>query len=336
MTARRPPCGEREISTFTVSDLLERHWLPTQEFRNLKPSTLAQYRTVVSAWILPHLGDLDVSALTPATVRDLLVQLRTATTSTGRAGLSARSLQLTVGVLKAACAFAVETGLLERNPIGVVRRPRPEERTPTTWTVDEARRFLASVATDPLAALWALLFTRGLRRGEAAGLRWRDVDLEQGTIRIVHTLIVVDGRVQESTPKTTHGRRTVPLDTFLIALLHARRRAQEHDRAHAGGAWMASDYVFTNGVGQRLAPDGIRIRFQKLADAVGLPRIRVHDARHSAASMMLASGVHPKVVQELLGHSHVDITLGLYGHVTPSMGRQAGEALSSRLLGPTP
>lgn len=99
---------------------------------------------------------------------------------------------------------------------------------------------------------------------------------------------------------------------------------------------MASDYVFTNGVGQRLAPDGIRIRFQKLADAVGLPRIRVHDARHSAASMMLASGVHPKVVQELLGHSHVDITLGLYGHVTPSMGRQAGEALSSRLLGPTP
>ena len=238
-----------------------------------------------------------------------------------------------VGVLKAACSFAVEIGLLGRNPIADVRRPKVESRPPATWTAEQGRAFLAATADDRLAAMWAIGRTRGLRRGELAGLRWDAVDLASGTLRVVHTLVMVDGHVQESTPKANAGRRTVPLDEHLVALLTARRRAQAAERLRAGEAWADSGYVFTNELGERLSPDWVSGRFDEMAKAAGLPRIRLHDMRHTAATLMLASGVNPKVVQEMLGHSHVSISLGIYGHVTPSMGREAGEALSASLLG---
>jgi integrase len=318
----------------SVSSLIEEHWLPAQEARNLKPSTLALYRRAAAAWIVPHIGERDAADVTPADVRRLVEILRTTPTSMGRAGLSARSLQLSVGLLKSAYAFAVESALLERNPIAVVRRPRVDERSPTTWGVPDARRFLVSLGADPLVAMWALLLTRGLRRGEAAGLRWSEVDLDEGCIRVLHTLVVIDGRVCESTPKTKQGRRTVPLDAHLVSLLCERRRIQDADRARGGSAWKETGYVFTNRFGDRLSPDWVSRRFRKLSAAAGVPPIRVHDSRHTAASIMLASGVHAKVVQEMLGHSHVDITLGIYGHVTPTMGREAGESLTAKLLGP--
>ena len=120
-----------------------------------------------------------------------------------------------------AFAFAVETGLLGRNPIAGVRRPSVEQRTPTTWDAETARVFLAATAGDRLAALWALALTRRLRRGELAGLRWAAVDFAEGAIRVVHTHVMVDGHPRESMPKTSAGRRTVPLDEQLVAMLRA-------------------------------------------------------------------------------------------------------------------
>lgn len=317
----------------TVRELLEEHWLPAQESRNLRPSTLAQYRGVLDAWIVPHVGAMRAASVTPADVQRLVEKLRTTKTSQGRPGLSPRSLQLTVGVMKAAYAFAVEGGLLARNPMTSVRRPQIVQRVPTTWTAEDARKFLATVESDSLAAMWALLLARGLRRGEAAGLRWEHVGLADGSIRIVHTLVMVQGHVQESVPKTKTGRRTVPLDAHLVGLLTARRRSQAADRLRAGEAWTDSGYVFTNKLGERLSPDWISGRFEDLVRTAKLPRIRLHDTRHTAASIMVATRVPAKVVQEMLGHSHVSITLSLYAHVTPTMGREAGEALSASLLG---
>ncbi|MDA8297427.1 MAG: tyrosine-type recombinase/integrase [Actinomycetota bacterium] len=320
-------------TALTVKALLEEHWLPAQGSRGLKPSTLAQYSDVVSAWIVPNLGGMRAAALTPKDVQTLVEKLRTTRTSQRREGLSARSLQLTVGVLKAAYAFAVTTELLGRNPIAGVRRPSVEQRPPTTWDEGTARAFLAATRDDRLAALWALALTRGLRRGELAGLRWSAVDLAAGTLTVTHTLVMVDGHVQESTPKTRAGRRSVPLDDGLVSLLTAHRKAQGAERLRAGLGKDERGYVFTNELGDPLSPDWVSERFEVLVKAAGLPRIRLHDTRHTAASLMIAAGVPAKVVQEMLGHSHVSITLALYAHVTPAMGREAGAALSASLLG---
>jgi len=317
----------------TVRQLLEDHWLPAQQSRGLKPSTLAQYRDVVSAWLVPNVGAMRATAITPKAVQELVETLRTTRTAQRRAGLSPRSLQLTVGTLKAAFAYGVEAGLLGRNPIASVRRPSVEQRPPTTWSETDARAFLTATADDRLAGMWALALTRGLRRGELCGLRWSALDLDAGTLQVVHTLVMVDGHPVESTPKTKTGRRTVPLDGSLVSLLRARSTAQKTERLRAGTAWAGGGYVFTDELGRPYSPDYVSERFEQLLQAASLPRIRLHDTRHTAATLMLAAGVNPKVVQEMLGHSHVSITLGIYGHVTPSMGREAGAALSASLLG---
>jgi integrase len=319
--------------TLDLRTLLEKYWLPAQESRGLKPNTISQYRNVVNAWILPNLGATKAAALTPKDIQTLVERLRTTKTANKRNGLAPRSLQLTVGVLKSAYAFAVTTELLGRNPIAGVRRPTVEQRPPTTWTDVEARAFLAATRDDRLAALWTLALARGMRRGELAGLRWSDVDLSAGDARVVHTLVMVDAKVVESTPKTKAGRRTVPLDSTLIALLAARRKAQRAERQIVELGKDEHGYVFTDRLGEPLSPDWISERFEDLTKAAGLPKIRLHDTRHTAATLMLASGVQPKVVQEMLGHADVRITLGLYGHVTPTMGREAGAALSASLLG---
>jgi len=214
-----------------------------------------------------------------------------------------------------------------------VRRPTVEQRQPTTWTDLEAREFLATTKDDRLTALWALALTRGLRRGELCGLRWSAIDLPGGTLQVVHTLVMVDGKPQTSSPKTRAGVRSVPLDASLVSFLTAQRKVQAAERLKAGEAWQDGGYVFTDELGKPYSPDFVSKRFEDLVEVSGLPRIRLHDLRHTACSLMLAAGVQPKVVQELAGHSNISITLGIYGHTTPSMGRQAGEALSASLLG---
>lgn len=315
----------------TVQQLLVDHWLPSQMSRNRRPATLSQNRFVVNKWLVPYLGDHRASALTPAHVQTFVDELRNPK-SIGRRGLSPRSVQLAVGTLKSAYKFAVESELISRNPIANVRRPALQQRAMNSWSESQARRFLTQTRGDAFAAAWALLLTRGLRRGELCGLRWEAIDLDAGTATILHTLVVVDGKVQTSTPKTSSGRRSIPLDDSLISLLTAHRKRQSEDRLRAGSAWTDTGYVFADQLGRPVSPEVISDCFDRLVKASDLPRIRLHDTRHTAASLMLASGVSVKVVQEMLGHSSPAITLAIYAHTTPSMGREAGEALSSALL----
>jgi integrase len=317
----------------TVRQLLVEHWLPSQMSRNRRPATLSQNRFVVNKWLVPYLGDHRASALTPGHVQAFVDTLRGSKSLSGRRGLSPRSIQLAVGTLKSAYKYAVESELINRNPIANVRRPALQNRAMTSWNETQARKFLTQTHSDAFAAAWALLLTRGLRRGELCGLRWEAIDLDAGTATIVHTLVVVDGKVQTSTPKTSSGRRSIPLDASLISLLTAHRKRQAQDRLRAGSAWSDTGYVFADQIGRPISPEVISDRFDRLVRVSGLPRIRLHDTRHTAASLMLASGVSVKVVQEMLGHSSPAITLAIYAHTTPSMAREAGEALSSALLG---
>ena len=311
----------------TVARLLREHWLPAQRAKGLRPTTLAQYKGAVEAWIVPYLASVKVAALTPKIVIDWMDRLR------AERRLSPRSVQMTVGFLKAATRYALETALVGRDPLAGVRRPRSQSPERTVWDPEQARAFLGAVRDDRLYAAWCLLLGRGLRRGELAGLRWEAVDLSGGSLAVTSARVVVQGgRVVEGLPKTAAGRRRIDLDTHLVSVLHRHHAQQGEERLRAGEAWADSGYVFTDELGRPYHPDTFSERFERLVRQTGLPRIRLHDLRHSCFSAMAADGTPVKVIQELAGHASPTVTLAIYTHAFPGMGKAAGERLSARLF----
>jgi integrase len=317
----------------TVAELLV-EWLAAKKSQGLRATTLAQYRNVVDSWLVPHVGGVQLAKMSPSQAQQLVEVLRAEGSRAGGA-LSPRSVQLSITVLKAATAWAFETGLMGRDSLAGYRRPRAQtaKGAGAAWTADEARAFLASVCDDRLKTAWTLLLTRGLRRGELAGLKWDAVGLDAGSLQITRTRVLVDGAPIDSVPKTEAGRRTIPLDSSLVASLRSHKTRQGQERWAAGEAWSAESYVFTDELGAPLHPEFFSSRFETLVDRAQLRRIRLHDTRHTAASLMLASGENVKVVAELLGHSSPTITQTIYQHVMPGMSEGAGERLSASLLG---
>jgi integrase len=176
------------------------------------------------------------------------------------------------------------------------------------------------VENDRLYALWVVLVATGMRRGEALGLRWSDVDLRAATIAIRRARVVVDGwHVAETEPKTAKGRRIVPLDSGTVAVLSAHRKAQLAERLRADNAWDDSDLLFVNEVGTPIHPQTITRRFGAIAREAGLPVMPLHSLRHTSATLALAAGIHPSVVQHRLGHSTVSLTLDVYTHAVQSV-----------------
>lgn len=324
--------GWQPDQAITVAQLLQEHWIPAQRARGLRPSTLAMYEGASSWYLIPTLGARKVAALTPADVSSLVEHMRTAKSASGRSGLSARTVQIAVSTLKSATSWANRNGLLGRDPLVGIERPRLSQAAMKSWSEAQARDFLAAVKGGRLEAGWALLLTRGLRRGELAGLRWDAIDLAEGTIQIVRSRVSVDGKALDSAPKTAAGRRTVPVDPQLVSLLRAHEKAQKTERLRAGEAWEGAGHVFTDELGRPYHPDYFGCWFEELVKSAGLPRIRLHDLRHTCFSLMLGRGVPAKVVQELAGHSSPAITLSMYAHTQPSMARNAGAALSASLL----
>lgn len=202
-----------------------------------------------------------------------------------------------------------------------------------TWQRDELRRFLSSVADDRLYATWLLVATTGLRRGELLGLRWSDLDFNSGRASIRQTLSSVGGKVTFSSPKTTKSRRSIALDPATLAALHRHRDAQDKERVTWEEVYTDLDLVFCREDGTPLRPDSITRRFHDLSRLAGVPLIRLHDVRHTYASLGLAAGTHPKVMAERLGHATVGITLDTYSHVAPALARQAADDLAALILG---
>ena len=322
----------RPDAKISVEQLLT-DWLAAKSSEGLRPATMSLYTMAVEAWIVPQVGALDVRQLTPAKAGELVDKLRTDGSRLGRGALSTRSVQITVQVLKAATRWALETGLLGRDPLAGYKRPRATSKAMTSWSIGEAKAFLAATRTDRLAFAWALLLTRGLRRGELCGLRWDDVDLDSGSIRINRTRVLVDGLPVDSLPKTAAGRRSIPLDPMLVAVIKAHWARQAAEKLAAGeGAYQDGGWLLCDELGAPYYPDMISEWFDDKVKAAKLRRIRLHDTRHTAASLMLADGVPVHVVAQILGHDP-RVTLATYAHVIPGMGEQAGAALSAALLG---
>jgi integrase len=204
----------------------------------------------------------------------------------------------------------------------------------STWTPAELSAFLESVQDHRLFASFVLSATTGMRRGEVLGLRWKDVDLDAGRLSVVHTLTTVGGVPVEGGTKTNKSRRRVGLDAVTVDVLRSHRRRQREERLAAGPLWQDTGFVFTQEDGSAIHPDRYSRRFTALVRKAGVPVIRLHDVRHTNATIALEAGVHPKVVSERLGHATVGITLDLYSHVSPSIDQAAAETIAGMVTVP--
>jgi integrase len=312
----------------TVGEYLQ-GWL-TSVTPSLRPTTAASYRWVIETWVEPRIGKVRLGALTPARLSalygDLLANGRTRGDG---GGLAPRSVAYTHRILTHALKDAAAWGLLARNPAAVVDPPRASGPEMKVWSAPQVKKFLAYVSDDRLYAMWAILLTTGLRRGEVVGLRWEDVDLRRGTLAIAQTRVSVGYAVETSAPKTARGRRSVSIDPITIRALKAWKTRQDDERRTFGELWHDSGAVFTVEDGSAIHPETVSAWFKRLTAAAGLPEIRLHDARHTAATLALAAGIHPKVVSERLGHASISITMDTYSHVVEGMQEEAAKKMAS-------
>jgi integrase len=202
-----------------------------------------------------------------------------------------------------------------------------------TFTPEQARLFLDSIQSEPLEAFYVLCLTTGMRRGEALALHWRDVDLERSRVSIRYTLQDLKGsEFSFAQPKTDKSRRVIRLTQLAVSALERQHERQEEARCLAGDAWREQDLVFTTAIGGALRGNHILQRnFAPLCERLGLPRIRLHDLRHTLATLLFVNRIPAKVVQEMLGHSDISMTLDVYSHVLPEMQAEAAESLDNLL-----
>jgi integrase len=325
-----PPTDERtSVATFMTA------WLQDAR-RSLRPTTYVSYEGHVRLHIVPRLGRLRLTQLQPQHVRVLLEAVQAS-------GRSARTAQLTHAVLRRALGQAARDGLVARNVAALVQGPRVRRDEVRPFDPQEARAFLAAVQGDRLEALYTVAIALGLRQGEALGLTWDDVDLEAGRLSVrgslqrVPTLLREDdagrgSRYRLVEPKTARSRRTLVLPRIVVDALREHRKRQLEERLWAGSRWSAVwDLVFTTTIGTPLDARNVSHAFTALLARAGLRRIRFHDLRHSAATLMLAQGVPARVIMETLGHSQIGMTMNLYAHVIPTLQQEAADRLDALL-----
>lgn len=281
---------------------------------HLRESTAASYRGHLANYLVPLLGDIplaDVGAGEVAALHEMLAA----------AGISTPLARRIHATLSSALADAERDGLIAQNPCGKVRLPRGKRYEPAVWSSPQAARFLEVTSGDDLAGLWRLALLLGMRRGELLGLRWRDIDLEAGSLTVRTTRTLVGNQVVEGPPKSARSRRVLPLDPRTVEVLGRHWKQQTHKALE--GVWGPVEYVFTDPAGQPLHPAWVSRRFAEIVDRLGLPAIRFHDLRHTSASLGLAAGESLKAVSARLGHASIVVTADTYLSPPDSLARAA-------------
>ncbi|MFT4040963.1 MAG: tyrosine-type recombinase/integrase [Thermomicrobiales bacterium] len=319
-------------AALTVSMYLER-WLRDAVKDSVKAKTYIDYESICRVRVVPRIGDRKLARLTALDLQGLYTELK-------EAGLSPQSIRKTHRVLHAAFRQAEKWDLLARNPCGRVKAPRAERSEMQAWTPEQAQQFLNATAEHRMHALYVLALSTGMRRGELLGLKWSDVDLKVGTLSVQRALQWQSlDKYQFVTPKTAKSRRTIHLSKKAVDALRAHRDRQAFTRRDTGEFWQDQDLVFCNAMGGPLDPTHQSTVFQQAATAIAeaakkveapaFPVIRFHDMRHTAATILLAKGVHVKLVSEMLGHSTITLTLDTYSHIIPAMHGDAAAAMDA-------
>ena len=313
------------VHSLTVGEYLD-NWLKGKQA--LRPKTLSLYRDVMELYLVPHLGSVRLLELR-ATHLDAFY----AAITIGKRGrpLSPATIRRIHAVLRSALNSAVKRRLIPYNPAEHIELAAENPKRPKPWSPEQCLAFLSSIESDRLAVLYELMLVTGLRPGEAIGLRWQDVDPVRQTLLVAQQITEVRGRSVVGQPKTRRGTRVVPLDDHTASRLDDQRRRQAAEAAAWGSSWRDEGLVFTREDGSPLRPEYVTRHFQKLAARAQLPAIRLHDLRHTNASLALSAGVPLKVVSERLGHSQTAITADLYTHVHAAVGRQAAAQIAAQL-----
>ena len=309
----------------TLGEWIER-WLETM-VPKVRASTLRDYRNGLQR-VSDRLGSVQLQALRPLDLEELYADLLREGKRYG-GGLAPKTVRNVHIAVRRSLADAQRFGLVSRNVATLVKPPVPQRAELTTWTADDVRTFLDAVAVDRLMPAYRLLAATGMRRGEALGLRWTDVDLAVGRLTINRSLTVVDGALVWSSPKTARSRRSLSLDPETVAVLRSHRVRLAEEQLAAGPAWVGEDLVFCNELGGPLQPDQFTRAFGRAVARADVPVIRLHDLRHTWATLALQAGVHPKVVSERLGHATTGITLDIYSHVQPELDAQAATTVAA-------
>jgi integrase len=287
-------------------------------------ATKDHYATMVRKHVIPALGEKRLRDLRPTHVEQLLV-------AKAAEGLSDVTVRHVYTSLRQALEIAVRDKLVRENVVNKVDRPAVGKKDAAYLTQEQAHALLLALACDPLIeGLARLMLLTGLRRGEALGLRWEDVDTEEEVLLVRKSLTRASDGLKLRDVKTEKSRRTIAYGEGVATVLRARRKAQIEDRLRAGGSWdNEQGLIFTTALGGALEPRNVLRRFDKVARDAGFPEVHLHTLRHSAASLLLRKGHHMKVVQEILGHSTFAVTAEVYSHVAPVQAREASAGLDA-------
>lgn len=308
-----------EPDRVSLADYLNR-WVEDTARLDVRHTTYRLYRGIIRNHINPNIGGVKLAKVNVDLVQGLYSALE-------KQGVSPRVRQLVHAVLHNALRMAVSRGSIQRNPCDVVKKPRVAAKAMQVLDQDQVDKLLEAAHGDRLYALYLLAVTTGLRQGELLALQWQNVDLKRGVISVQHTLQDDDGKLVLSEPKSAKSRRRVDLPQITTKALKRHREALLAE-GHPG------PWVFCDRKGGPIRQSNLTSRsFKPLLRAAGLPDIRFHDLRHTAATLMLALGVSAKVIQEMLGHSNINLTFQTYAHVLPSLQHEAATKIDTHFSG---
>lgn len=314
-----------EHSPVTIQEVME-YWLDTHARPRLRAKTVYDYEQIIRRYIHPALGRVKVQDLTTRRVQQFYTQLL----GVGCGAPTVRRIHLH---LNQALKQAVTHGLVTRNVAALATQPKAQPREMQVWTAAEAQAFMAVAPGSRYGPLWQTELGTGMRRGEVLGVRWQDIDLDEGLLHVRQAVGSVKGRVEIKGLKTKGSRRTIPLAEPLIVALKQHKRTQNERRLMHADLWHDNDLVFASDTGSPINPDNLSSDYRRLVQAAGVRRIRVHDLRHTYVSLALQAGVNIRVISELVGHSDIRITLGTYAHVMPEQRAESVQRISNILFG---
>jgi integrase len=315
--------GFVDAGKLTVRDFFE-HWLETTA-PTLRAVTVRRYRDLARLHIVGVIGNTSLAKLTAADVQRLYADRLKR--------LSPTTVRYVHAVLHHALDDAVKWGLLARNVADTVEPPQRARNEMHVWSAEHVGCVLRTAGHDPLEAFWRLAIYTGMRRGELLALKWSDLELDAGALFVQRALSRGEtSRLEEGEPKSQSGRRRIALSPSVVESLRRHRVRQLEYRLSIGDAYKDRGYVFVNETGGYVHPNTLYRRFRDLIARAGVPTIRFHDLRHTSATLLLAEGVHGKIVQERLGHANIAMTLDLYSHVSADMQRNAADTLEARIM----
>ncbi|SRR6266704_515932 len=327
-------------SKMKLTKYLRDEWLPGMR-ASVRPGTYDSYELLCRKYIIPRLGGIELQSLTTGRIKAFYNNELLLSGGADGGPLAGKTVRNVAAVLHCALEEAAALSYIPRNPATKAKLPARNQPEMQTWNEEQVRAFLATVAVDHgqrgseaaerrLFAAWRLMLTTGMRRGEVIGLRWSDVSPDLGRLQITSTRVRAAKGVTTGPPKTDAGRRYIALDPTTVAALKAwRKYHREHERMPIGPRYIDSGLVFVNPDGSGITPNRLSIWFRSAAKRSGLPAIRLHDLRHTYATIALRRGTPVKVVSARLGHASIAITLDLYAHALPQDDESAAGSIEA-------